>query len=477
MRLIRTSIVFLAMSAPTWAFDPPPVPLTRPEMKQLLEESKKFAPRLKPPEPTPEEVAAANERGAAINSISATRNLLPPEIRRGSFLMADGRTQEMDSFALRNPKAPVRQGIRLNPNPRIDPDPNMTLDYAFKTMLFWIVSRSNNCIYCMGHQESQLPAVGVTDDRIAALDLSWSEFTFAERAAFALTRKLTIAPQTVTDADIDAVRDHFKDLQVLELIASVAGFNAINRWTGPLRLYQEEFRLFLTPTSPKYATDVTQVGPVPAGSTGTRCLPAAAPRPALSARSTVEAKWAECSYRKARFALMDQSATKALLAENTFPLDRPSLNWARLLANFPKSGAYKITQLIASETNGRLSPKLNAQLAWVSARGDCAWYALAHARDRLRALGVSDDAIFAIDRSGESEFTPGERAAFAFAWKLTVDPALISDLDFDGLKKHYSDAEIAEIVYHVNHDVFFNLVTEAANLPLDSGPAEGVSHR
>ena len=28
-----------------------------------------------------------------------------------------------------------------------DPDPSMTLDYAFKTMLFWIVSRVNNCHY------------------------------------------------------------------------------------------------------------------------------------------------------------------------------------------------------------------------------------------------------------------------------------------------------------------------------------------
>jgi hypothetical protein len=28
-----------------------------------------------------------------------------------------------------------------------EPDPNMTLSYEFKTMLFWIVSRTNNCLY------------------------------------------------------------------------------------------------------------------------------------------------------------------------------------------------------------------------------------------------------------------------------------------------------------------------------------------
>ena len=141
--------------------------------------------------------------------------------------------------------------------------------------------------------------------------------------------------------------------------------------------------------------------------------------------------------------------------------------WARLLANFPKAGPARIAGLRASETKGNMPAKLNAQLAWVSARADHAWYALAYARDRLRAQDLSDDAIFAIDQADEksSPFTPAERAAFAFAKKLTVDPALISDDDFDTLRKaSYTDEQIAELIHHVNNDVFFNLVTEAASL-------------
>ncbi len=289
MRLLIASIVLLAMSAPVWASDdPPPVPLTRLEMKQLLEESKKFGPRLKAPEPTAEEQAEAKARGATRGNGSGNiRGLLPRELR-GAFFFWDGRTQEMDRIALRDHKAPATSQNRSttkgsstttanattkanSTRMRIDPDPNMTLDYAFKTMLFWIVSRSNNCIYCMGHQEYQLPSFGVVEDRIAALDGDWSEFTSAERAAFALARKLTIAPQTVTEADIDAVRLHFKEIQVQEIIGIVAGFNAMNRWTGPLRLTQQGFRPYLTPTSPKYASNITKVGPVPPGCTGRRC--------------------------------------------------------------------------------------------------------------------------------------------------------------------------------------------------------------
>ncbi len=360
---------------------------------------------------------------------------------------------------------------------RIDPDPKMTLDYAFKTMLFWIVSRGNNCVYCMGHQEAQLPAFGVTEDRIAALDGDWSEFTHAERAAFVLARKLTVAPQTVHDSDIDAVRRHFQEIQVQEIIGIVAGFNAMNRWTGPLRLTQQEFRLYLTPTSPQYATRITQVGPVPPGRTGTRCQPAANPRPPLESRSAVEAKWAECARRKPRFALVDESAARALLPAGTFPSHQPVPHWACLLLNFPKAGPAKVADLLASETQGALTPRLNAQLAWASARADHAWYALAHARDRLRALGLDDDAIFAIDQASGSFSTPAERAALAFAHKLTVDPALIDDADFEGLLTYYKESEIAELIVHINHDVFFNRVTEAAQLPLEKTTNGAVSQR
>jgi alkylhydroperoxidase family enzyme len=75
------------------------------------------------------------------------------------------------------------------------------------------------------------------------------------------------------------------------------------------------------------------------------------------------------------------------------------------------------------------------------------------------------------------KFTPAERAAFAFAKKLTVDPALIGDADFDAMKTYYKEPEIAELILHVNHDVFFNRVTEAAQLPLDRGTNGAISLR
>jgi AhpD family alkylhydroperoxidase len=456
---------------------PAQVPMTRPEMKKLLEESKRDTPRLTPPQPTPAELASSQERKTPFVGTYRVRSLLPPELRGGFFFLMDGRTLANDVRALRNPDAPPASTNSVDPSRRIDPDPNMTLDYAFKAMLFWVVSRSNNCVYCMGHNEKQLSAFGVTEDRIAALDGDWSQFTLAERAALSLARKMTVAPHTITDSDFGAVREHFNNQQILEMVGIVAGFNAMNRWTGPLRLTQEEFRGFLTPTSLPFETSVTRVGPAEAGSVGTRCKPAVAARPTLEPRSVVEAKWDECRERSPRFALVDDSAARASLPNDAFPADRPLPNWVCLLANFPKAGPAKVATLRTAASQGNLSSKLKAQLAWVSARADRSWYALAQARDRLRALGVDDDSIFAIDRTTEAKFTPGERAAFAFARKLTVDPALIDDADFNDLKRYYSDSEIAELIYQVNHAVFFNLMTETSNLPLERPPSRAVSRR
>ena len=109
-------------------------------------------------------------------------------------------------------------------------DPNMSLDYAFKTMMFWIVSRMNNCQYCLGHQEIKLAVAGLEEDKIAALDGSWAEFSPEQQAAFAFARKLTYEPHRLADDDIARLRKHYTDLQILEIVLSVCGNNSINRW-------------------------------------------------------------------------------------------------------------------------------------------------------------------------------------------------------------------------------------------------------
>jgi alkylhydroperoxidase family enzyme len=419
---------------------PAPVAATRPELKELLERSKRSQPRLPLPPPTAEEIAAAKSRpgqgamSGIINNGRMRKLYLPPEVLGGGFSR--------------------------------EPDPAMTLNNTFKTMFFWIVSRANNCTYCSGHQEVKLAGDGVKEEMIAALDGDWSEFSPAERAAFAFTRKLTFEPNQLTDADIDRLRKHYKDLQIEEIILAVAGFNAMNRWTGALAIPQEDHREYLTPTPERYKAMRSLVAPLPASAVtaGMACARPAS-RGSLESRSQVEAALDAARKRSSRLSLAAENQARELLPPD-WSGSGPLPAWVRLLANFPKGGKAWIAQTYASKMKGRLAPKLKAEIAYVAARNDRAWYALGHARSWLKELGFSEEAIDALDHPGDSTPAP-ERAALLAAKKLTVDPALITDADIAGLRKQFGDHEVAEIIYHVTQAAFFDRLTEAAGLPLE----------
>jgi alkylhydroperoxidase family enzyme len=399
-----------------------PVGLTRDAEKALLEKHKKAKPRLPMPPADPDNPLARVNNGAF------RAYYLPAELRDSGFAR--------------------------------EADPTMTLDNTFKVKLFWIASRANNCYYCLGHQEYKLLGAGVSDDDIAALDGEWPAAPSKERAAYAFAKKLTHTPHLVTAADVEALKKHYTAAQVAEILVTVAGYNATNRWTDGLNIPAEydgarfkkagvkaDFATFKTPTSAAYAGQTTAVAPVK--------LPA---RPPLEARDKVEALWAE--KRTAVLPLADEKAVAAVWSGD------PAPNWVALLATFPKAMKGRVTGLKAGADKGNLSAKLKAEIAWVAARHDRAWYALVAARDRLAAAGVSADDVWKLD--GDRKHLPeGEQAALALAETLTVAPWKVTDEMVERCRKSFKDAEVAEIVHHACNAAFFDRVTEVARLPFD----------
>jgi alkylhydroperoxidase family enzyme len=430
---------------------PKNVPVTREELKDALNQLRHRKPRLPLPPPTEEEQQAARERAAAGGGGAGGL---------GGGLVNNGRMR-----ALHLPKElQTSSGFRSQPNPR-ERDPNQLFDYAFSTELFWIVSRVNNCHYCLGHQEQKLLSAGLSDDRIAALDGDWRVFTPAEQAAFAFTRKLTFEPHLIGDADIAGLKSNYNDAQVFEIISLVSRYNSTNRWTDSLGIPQEGHRDFKTSTIEKYQRFVTTVAPVDLSMPkGTSAPAAMAQRPPLEPRGEVEAALAQCQKRTPRLPLADETTARALLPEETpagaFP------QWARLMLSNAKNGAGSVTNYRTLLEKGRLAPKIRAQIAWIAARNDRAWYALGEAQKRLRELGQSESEIYALDNPTEG-FTPAEEQVFKFARKLTVAPQLIVDSDIARLCEHYSDSEVAEIVHRVTTAAYFDRLTEAAGLQLE----------
>lgn len=467
------------------ADEPRPVPLTRPEMKQYLEDMKVRHPRIPLPELTEEEKAKLGERESGYESRLRKLYLTPGEgfgFGGGNRTAVAGNGQGGAGSDLKG-ESGAGTGIRRNT------DPKMSLEYAFKTQMFWVVSRTNNCQYCLGHQESKLLGAGLKEEEIAALDGDWLEFTPAQRAAFAFARKLTYEPHNLNDADIEELRKFYQDLQILEMILSVSGNNAINRWKEGAGVPQSKdggnfgrrtengagavltpdqpapIQTYLTPTPEKFKTMISKVAPVQVDrASGEPNRLTICERPALESRAEVERALEACRNRKPRLPLLDEAKAREILSEN-WP-DGPLPQWVRLLANFPRDGVSRITSLRAADEKGDLGPLLKAQVSWIIARQDRAWYAVGQAKRRLERLGQSQEQIDELDGDW-SEFTKAERALFTVARKLAASPVVLTDEDVANAVKFAGPRDVVQLISYTTSRAAFDRITEASGLRLE----------
>lgn len=442
-------ILSLALGA-IRAEDPPtsaprPIPLTRPEMKQYLEDMKNRKPRIPLPELTDAEKTKLGDR---INYESRLRYHYMPD---GVSSFSGGGTA-----------------------PGGEKDPTMSLDNAFKVELFWIVCRANNCQYCQGHQESKLLRAGLKEDDIAALDGDWSGFPAKERVAFAFARKITYEPHLFGDADIKAIKEHYSDLQILEMLMSVAGNNAINRWKEGLGVPQSasgggfggksaepvpEKHSYLTPTADKYKNAVTKVAPLQLDEKGQPTRQTVSTRPALESRAEVEKSLATARTRTPRLTLVEEGKARAAMPEK---FKGPLPQWARLLANF-NSGKSRIASQVNADLKGDMTPLLKAEVSWIIARQDRAWYATEEARTRLKGLGQTDDQIYALDGDWKN-FDAADRALFTVAKKLGASPVVLTDDEVNLALKLTSPKIVVQLVSYITTRASFDRITEAAGL-------------
>jgi AhpD family alkylhydroperoxidase len=449
--ILMLTAIQVAQAAET-ADTPRPVPLTRPEMKRLIEDVKVRQPRIPLPELTDADRQALGDRAGDYEAV--LRHCFTPWVATN-----------------RGPR-----GAR----PTREQDPAMTLDNAFKVQLFWIVSRVNNCQYCIGHQESKLLNAGLTEDQIAALDGDWSQHTPAERAAFAFARKLSFAPYTVDDAAIADLRQHYTDLQILEMVMSISRNNVSNRWKeaigvpqrkdegGYSRSLEESGRprgTYLTPTSPKFESLISKVAPLSFDKqTGQPTRAAVSRRPALESRDVVAKKLAECRTRTPRLPLVDDAKAREIVADAapTGPLPQ----WMRLLANFPVEGLQHLKTIQLADEKSDLSPLLKAQLSWIIARHDGAWYAAGQAWHLLTDAGQSADQIFMLDGDW-TQFTARERALFNLAKKLAASPVVLTDADVAKAVELAGPRDVVQTIHLTTSRALFDRITEAAGLQLE----------
>ena len=111
-----------------------------------------------------------------------------------------------------------------------------TVDRALKTMVGHVASRAAGCNYCMAHTAHAGELLGVPAEKEEAL---WEFensplFDEGERAALRVALGAGQVPNCVSDDDFDALRAHFDDTQIVELIAVISMYGFLNRWNDTL---------------------------------------------------------------------------------------------------------------------------------------------------------------------------------------------------------------------------------------------------
>jgi alkylhydroperoxidase family enzyme len=448
--------VAIAGGSALLADDPRPIPLTRPEMKQLIEDMKQRKPRIPLPELTAEDKEKLGDRGMGYEG-------------RLRYHYMGGETPR--------PMGGSGGGGGGNSVYGFGANPDNTLDNTFKVQLFWIVCRTNNCQYCQGHQESKLLRAGQTEDQIAALDGDWSDFPPAQQAAFAFARKFTYEPHKLADADIDALRKHYKDQQILEMVLSMAGNNAINRWKEGAGVPQNEGsggrggapvepgtkHTYLTPTADKNKETVTKVAPlVMDDKSGKPTRKTVFTRAPLESREEVEKALAAARKRMPRLPLVDEAKAREALPADWSKDSLPQ--WVRLLAN--TQGKNRIVSQRTAEEKGDLKPLLKAQASWIIARQDRAWYAVGQAKSKLLGLGQTEDQVYKLDGDWK-DFTPTEQAMFTVAKKLAASPVVLTDDDVAAAVKLAGPRDVVQLINYVTVQASFDRITEAAGLQIE----------
>jgi alkylhydroperoxidase family enzyme len=354
------------------------------------------------------------------------------------------------------------------------------LDYGFKTRLFWIASRVNNCQYCLGHQESKLLAVGMTDDQIANLDLDWSKFPENEQAAFALARRLTLEPQLLSDADIDSCRKYYSDTQILEMVLSVAGNNAINRWKegvgvpqsrtgGSFGASNTEEHSYLTETNPFLASKPSSILDGNWITESPKLVPTEFNLSKVNHLPSLEKGLELVRSRAPRLPVKSNEETRAVFSDLNLPDITP--NWIRVLANFPIAGKRQLLAFQVAEKELDLSPLTRARLAWVIARQNGAWYSLTEADARLQALQQSREQIDKLDRFENSNddmiLTARDKALLVVAKNLAASPVVLTDTQAQHAIDLAGPREFVQTVHYTAMRSLFDRFTEACGLPTD----------
>ncbi|MEM9404212.1 MAG: peroxidase-related enzyme [Pseudomonadota bacterium] len=105
-----------------------------------------------------------------------------------------------------------------------------------KMLISLIASQVAGCRYCQAHMANLSSIYKASEEKISRVwEFENSDlFSAAERAALRVAYHGAMSPAQATQADFDALYEHFNEEQVVEIVASIALFGFLNRWNDTM---------------------------------------------------------------------------------------------------------------------------------------------------------------------------------------------------------------------------------------------------
>jgi uncharacterized peroxidase-related enzyme len=111
-----------------------------------------------------------------------------------------------------------------------------TVEEQLKMLVSLVASQAAGCRYCQAHMANLSSIYRAEDEKVRAVWEFESSplFSEKERAALRLAWKAATVPNQATAADFEALRKHFDDGQIVEIVATIALFGYLNRWNDTM---------------------------------------------------------------------------------------------------------------------------------------------------------------------------------------------------------------------------------------------------
>ncbi|MEP2735983.1 MAG: carboxymuconolactone decarboxylase family protein [Erythrobacter sp.] len=135
------------------------------------------------------------------------------------------------------------------------------VDGVLKRMVAAVTSGGSGCRYCQAHTaHGAAKMAGGDEAKIAAVwEYQTSDlFDDAERVALDLALAAGTQPNAATDEHFAALREHFSERQIVEIMGVISLFGFLNRWNDTLATELEDAPLGFAQDT--YSTDVWNAG-------------------------------------------------------------------------------------------------------------------------------------------------------------------------------------------------------------------------